>query len=298
MSCKLHLFQVFYAVNLASSVISLVASILVLIVYIYGPKKETISRLICYLTISDLGASLSIVVSQVTLMLGVYDFIECVIYRCLIQFFFIASFLWTCCIAHHLYRETKLLTKIANPALTVYHCISWGVSAVVVIVLVANNKIVPSTQSWCHLDPMYEIVLWIVPITLAIAWNTLFYILIIRRIFWVFQKKVVGSIDNGSLIKQEAIKKLSLLLLVFILCWAPDMFNHIAEYFFGSCAPDWAVVLQDLLGPLQGFLNSWVYGYSNNEFKETSRMLFNRCRGRGKKDSPTLAESLSLINTQ
>jgi len=231
-SCKLHLFGVLYATNLSSSVVSLIASIIVLIVYINAPRKETISKLICYLTIADLGASLSVIVSQISLMLNEYDFIECVIYRCFVQFFFISSFLWTCCIAHHLYKETLMLSKITNPPLKIYHAISWGISLIIIIVLVGANKIVPSAQSWCHLDTLFEILFWIVPITLAIAWNAIFYGLIIRRIFWVFQSRMVGSVDNGSLIKSEAIKKLSLLLLVFIICWLPDMVNHILNYFF------------------------------------------------------------------
>jgi len=229
-------------------------------------------------------------------MLNEYNFIECVIYRCFVQFFFISSFLWTCCIAHHLYRETYQLSKINNPYFKIYHGISWGISLIIIIVLVADSKIVPSTQSWCHLDNLFEIYFWIIPITASIAWNAVFYGLIIRRIFWVFSSRVTDSVDNGSLIKSEAIKKLSLLLLVFIICWLPDMVNHILNYFFNICPPDYAVVIQDLLGPLQGFLNSWVYGYSNNEFRATYQKFLARFTKRNL--SLNKSESLSLMGNE
>jgi len=269
----------FFIANMTSSIVSLIASTFVFVVYMMAPKKEAISTLICALALADLCSSASVIISQGTLLSGYNTFVMCVVWRCFVQFFFIASFLWTCCIAHHLYKETTLIimhNKTMIPPLRIYHTICWGLPAILIIVLAAGGKVQPSDQNWCHLEMTYEIIFWILPMALAVIWNIVFYFLIVRSIYSVFEKKLAVSANQEALIKQEAVKKLSLLLIVFILCWAVDMFNHIAEYFFHYCPPDWAFVLQDVLAPLQGLLNSWVYGYSNNEFSTTFKKMF-RC---------------------
>ena len=205
--------------------------------------------------------------------------------------------------------------------MAIYHVISWGIPATMICILVGAKKIVPSTAGWyvhfifhslkndrCHLDEDYEIALWIIPLMLTMAWNIVFYILIIRKIFSVFsQNQRAGNFEfikliltfskdtyTGNTLKRKAIQKLSLLLLVFLLCWSLDMFNHMSEYFFGYCPPTFTFILQDFLAPLQGFLNALVYGVSNYEFHTTTKKIWSEFRTR---NSRTASERASLLNS-
>jgi len=63
-------------------------------------------------------------------------------------------------------------------------------------------------------------------------------------------------------------RKLSLYLVVFIVCWIWDIAYHIYSAIWKNdyCSGYWLAILQKFFTPLQGFLNLWVYGLGNNMF--------------------------------
>jgi len=116
---------------------------------------------------------------------------------------------------------------------------------------------------WCHLARDFEIGVWILPLILTMLWNFIFYILILYIAFSVLRK-----IKAPSQIKMRLIRKLSFLLLVFLLCWVFDLYNHMSTYFFNAEPPEWMYYLQDFFSPSQGFFNAIIYGLTNQEFKK------------------------------
>jgi len=272
-----------YAVNLFAALLSILGSGLILLLFAIGRKREHISKLIGLLSIADFCSSLSIAASQIFLLINqdAYNYTLCVLFRSSIQFFMVSSLIWTSCIAFHLFQELRYLTKIPRPLLhdVIYNLVSWGIPAILCTILIGGHNIIPGEQHWCHLKKDFEISFWFIPLVVAMLWNLCFYLVIIKHVRDMLRP--VASSNNRPAASEAIhyqlllIRKLSFLMLVFVLCWTPDFFNHIRQYFFQSdCPSQPLLILQDLFSPLQGFLNSLVYGFANKEFRMTFAGLF------------------------
>eukprot|EP01133_Synstelium_polycarpum_P010228 gene10228-11918_t len=112
-----------------------------------SPRPKKINYLIFNLTIADLIGCSSIVFSQVCL-LGDFDFSHtkafCVYVRCVIHFGFLASFLWTNCIAFYLLSETYEWKRFP---IIGFHIICWGLPAAAIAALKLGDFIVKSPET-------------------------------------------------------------------------------------------------------------------------------------------------------
>jgi len=267
-----------YVVNLTSSSLSIFGCAFILVLYSRIRNRDTISKLILFLTIADLFYSLSIAISQIFLFFNYYSYVMCVTFRCFIQFFIVSSFCWTSCIAVQLFLEVRYLSRFehTNRFFYGYHMISWTLPLLLVLISLFSNSIEESEQGWCHAKRDYELLFWFSPMIITLIWNMIFYAMISRQIWVVFSAvKKVG--EQGLKTELKVALKLSTLLLVIVVCWMFDVWNHSSKYFLNICPNEILYVLQDMMTPFQGFLNSIVYGLSTKELKSSFFTMVSCC---------------------
>jgi len=251
----------------------------VMIMFTRVKKRDNISTVIFLLSFADFLGSLSIAFSQIFQFSQYESFTMCALFRCLIHFFFVSSFCFTCCIAVQLFIEVKYLGRFQHTKYLFigYHTVSWGIPSIIVVISLAAQSIIYSDQGWCHSTEAYEIALWFAPIGFTVLWNLFFYVLIIYQIWKVRKTMIAPTHANEQRANSMQLKlafKLASLLLVFVVCWGFDFWNHLAQYLWNSCTTPVLYFLQDLFSPLQGFLNSIVYGLSTKELRRSFSGLF------------------------
>eukprot|EP01112_Ceratiomyxa_fruticulosa_P020579 TRINITY_DN7051_c0_g1_i1.p1 TRINITY_DN7051_c0_g1~~TRINITY_DN7051_c0_g1_i1.p1 ORF type:complete len:307 (-),score=9.09 TRINITY_DN7051_c0_g1_i1:150-1070(-) len=294
---------ILYVSNLSASTLSLLGAGAIMVNYLfYTNKSQILYKLIFFLSLADFFGSLFIFVSQ-SLLFGTayyaltYSHGLCIFFRAGINLFFVSSFLWTVSISIHIWVCAQQRAQIP---ILFFHLVSWGLSAVMTLVLIGGKfiEVEPDTH-WCHPDPIAKWLLWFTPLVGSFLCNSLFYFLSIRR-FKVESVDVENSRDIAILarnVRQKKLqwkikKRLTLYLLVFALCWIWDVVNQILRG-FNIEPPYILVLLQSIFSPMQGFLNFLVYGMNSRMFKSS-------CCGRETKTQMQEKQRLkaSLLNYQ
>jgi len=264
-----------YSLNLAASVLSLLGSIAIIINYIfYANKSQHLYKLIFFLSLADVGGSLSIATSQVLLFLHSYDglaygVITCKVFRALINFFFVSSFFWTSGIALHIW--VSALQKAQIPMYW-FHMVCWGIPAIMTVLLVSLGMIThSSSDEWCSNTTMGHWLFWYGPLLFSFAFNAIAYALIILH---------YRGTSKDKRMKNKIKLRVTLYLFVFFICWIWDLVNFTINQVHPP-SPIWLSMLTSTFMPLQGFLNFLVYGVSSRMFrrrqniKHSSRLSIN-----------------------
>eukprot|EP01132_Coremiostelium_polycephalum_P004936 gene4936-6153_t len=241
-------------------------------------KPKKINSLIFWLSISDFIGCTFIIISQVFLITKI-EFAQslgfCISMRCIIHFGFLASFLWTNCIAFYLLREVYEWKPYDFP-IVIFHLICWGISFFSVSTFFFGNIIQKNPNTgWCSIDPSYQLYFWVFPLLLSILWNLLCYILIYHKFKQILSYGIYGS--RSQELKRYIARKLTFYLVAFIVCWAPDLINHSVFFINKSCPPFWMWLLQDFFSPAQGFLNCMVYALTNNMLPSLESLKSSKC---------------------
>jgi len=260
-----------YTANLAASALSLFGSLAIIINYIYyANKSQLLYKLIFFLSVADLGGSLSICVSQTFLLVdeATYGIVECKIFRAAINFFYVSSFCWTSSICLHIFLCSRQQAQIP---IVWFHVFSWGIPAITTTILITGNMIEPEEFShWCHLTPMAKWLLWFAPLLTSFAWNLVLYSLVLARYSSTKSSSYISQNKRQRHLQWKTKKRLTLYLLAFTVCWVWDVSDTIAGHFYSSNSLYWLWLLQSFFSPLQGFLNFLVYGVSSRMFREHS----------------------------
>jgi len=258
-----------YTANLVASALSLFGSLAIIINYIYyANKNQLLYKLIFFLSVADLGGSLSICVSQTVLLVDPdsYGLVACKLFRAAINFFYVASFVWTSSICLHIFLCSRQRAQIP---IVWFHVFSWGIPSITTTILITGDMIQPEQYShWCHPVALAKWLLWFAPLLACFAWNLVLYSLVLARFNRHSSSSYLSSNKRQRHIQWKTKRRLSLYLLAFTLCWVWDLSNTIAEYFYSSTTLYWLWVLQSFFSPLQGFLNFLVYGVSSRMFRE------------------------------
>jgi len=259
-----------YYLNLAGGALSVIGSIIIIIAYCRFFKRaqhQLLSTLIFFLSISDLIASSGIVASQTLLLVNKqsYGHIICVFFRCVIQYGYLSSFMWTSCIALFLYGATNQAGE-SRTKVILMHIVSWGLPAIIIIILLAGNAVIESDAGWCHTKSPYQWSLWFTPMLLSFIFNMMMYIMTLKK----FTSSNAGR--GQKMINNNIQKRVTIYLLIFILCWFCDIVDHIIEDIHCSFYILW--LLQNITTPLQGFCNFLVYGITTDilSFKKHSQI--------------------------
>jgi len=212
------------------------------------------------------------------------------------NFFFVSSFFWTSCIAVQLYLEVKFLGKFKykNQLFILFHIISWGFPVLFAIIMVGVQAYTIGPQGFCDSYFGYQIGFWFAPLIASWFWNFVCYILILYEVVKILRAvRKMSSKDDHTTAKLSI--KLAFMMLIFVICWALDIWNFISQYFLLVCPTEAMFAIQNLLAPLQGFLNSILYGTSTKKLRVTMISLIAPCIPKKYLNSVTDSESKIVL---
>jgi len=126
--------------------------------------------------------------------------------------------------------------------------------------MVAGGLYDGTPEGWCTPNvPWGDLIFWVLPVSISFLCNLVLYI-------WVsisLHRKQQQSPGEGMKRLADVVRKrISLYVLVYLVCWAPDIASHLFSY-FKDCLVVWEDVVPALLTPAQGFLNCIVYTLAN-----------------------------------
>lgn len=271
--------QILGGVNLASALLSLMGSSFVVVHYLMFSRRLVVSQIIFWLAIADLMASFAIALSQSWLFaVSEYSWATCLTLRSFIEFSVVASFFWSSCIAFYLFyaivwHKDMMLSEGSkgtsagkkwnwtNVFMIVAHIVCWGTPLVFCIILLAADWYQKTESGWCHPKEPYLFIFWELPMIISFFVNIFLYGIIA---FYV-QRRSRKHRGTKNHLSAKIQHRLALFVLVYAVCWAPNVASHIETYIAPHCWLFWLGLIQNAFSPAQGFLNCVVYGLSNQE---------------------------------
>jgi len=227
--------------------------------------------LITWLSLADLCAVLGIIVRSAVWLAGNVPFREvqehdrpdfahwfCAITLAWIQYFYICTYFWTFCYA----IDTYFLVSDKQSKDVVYHLLSWGLSAVLCVaglVPLYSPSLLSCERDIAHLLPHY--LSTYIPILFVILINPLVYA---KASSAVRQSLMRGGrfTDRERNIMKQVKAKFFLLMLVFFICWFPNIINGVFMLMGESLPKSIHLAMYQFMAvvnPMQAFLNCLVY---------------------------------------
>jgi len=264
-------------VNLISALLSLFGSSFVVVQHLLFSRQLVISQLIYYLALADLVASLSIAISQGWLLITTeYSLETCITLRSFIEFSVVASFFWSSSIAFYLFYAIVLQNDImltegnigtgtkkhtwTTSFMIAFHTICWGIPLVLCVILASAGWYQKYEGGWCHPQQPFLFIFWQFPMIFSFFINALIY-----TIISIFLKRRSHKAGSKSHLSGKIQGQMALFVLVYAVCWAPNVVSHLESFIFPDCWLFWLGFLQNALSPAQGFLNCIVYGLANQQ---------------------------------
>jgi hypothetical protein len=238
----------------------------------------SLASLIAFLALSDLGWSVTTIVTYTNLIVNVFDYentILCPIHRSFHQFFGGASIMWLGCISHFTVQMILPASGTSNfwyvthydRIFVVYHLISWGLPALDSVVGAFTEKFsADQVLRVCFPEMNYHALFWFLPIGLVFFYILFNYIRILR---FVRSKQAVLQLQKATMSGKQSISvqmRVILYITVFFICWSPDFICHFFIYAL-KCTPLFFPTVYSVLQQLQGFFDSLVYGLTNKELR-------------------------------
>ena len=265
--------QSIYTVLAVSSSLSLAGCVFIIFSWFLFQDMHFFSRkLIVYISATDLFASAAFMYAGLQPGTGKDanhgTSLACTVQGFFLQFFVLASYLWTACFAFHLYQLISNRRRKAHQLEMYYHMISWGIPSIITIVLIVEKLTMHSAivgasdRPWCWLtnhateseswqmEMFQQFLFFYVPALVIFGYNTCIY--------FVLSKKVHGT-ELGANIR----KRVLLYLGVFVVCSVWGFIHRIYQLFSKDHKPLFILSMAEaIFGPAQGFLNAVVYGIS------------------------------------
>jgi len=276
--------QILWTITHVSSSLSIAGSTFIILSFlIFKNMRRAHSHFIFWLSICDLCSS----IAWLAIPADQSDAL-CISQGMIMQFFQIASFAWTASIAISLYMV--LVKKITDFGyMTKYfHIVTWFMAALDVFfgymfnVFGDANPDVPGARpSWCWIkydDTYAKLGLYFIPFFICWIFNLVIYI------------RVTGEIAKikSLSIRNIAESKIRLYLLVFMLCVGVGAVNRIQNFIRPDSPQFWLYVCDAVVSPLQGFLNSIVYGMNRQLRMKWQHILCCGCLKEGSSYEPIL----------
>lgn len=263
--------EVIYTLVRISSGLSAIGSLFILITWFLFSDLHFFSRkLIVYISITDLASSITFFYG--TFLNGYQEGTSpttgCIVQGMLIQFFYLASYMWTGCLAMHLYQI--LIKKVDNAEQFEkwYHLFAWGLPLSICGYLLYRELhgasiLGGADRAWCWIaDHSSRNLTWeekgvfeqflcfYVPQVLVFAFNASLYSILIRQV-------------KGSQLGDKIRKRLLWYLLAFLFVAVWGLIHRVYQVFIPDHKPSYVLsIAESFFGPLQGFLNCIVYGLS------------------------------------
>jgi len=247
-----------------SCILSIVGCSFVILTYFLLPKTRTpLLELVIYLSLADGITAIFFLIGCIAPEFS--DHTACVIMGALRTYWFLTSFIWTCCIAVRL----KLLTFesfVQKKDTDIrYHLLSWLIPAIYVLLLLLLQVtgvveiFGPDAVEYCWIQEFYmELPFFFLPMLICLAFNVWQYYVIIHHL----RKTEPFSVSK----KMKAQKRVLILPFIFIICMFPKMLGDCLSAFKIEVTA--IAVVQSFLLSLSGFLNALFYAVNPTVLKE------------------------------
>jgi len=255
-------------------ILSVIGSIFIIVSYcLFRRSRKFSRRLLMYLTVSDLFASIGWLFSGFEKILNAkHPGTLCVIQGYLLQFFYLASFLWTACFAWHLFQLIWLKNRRAYKLEWRYHLLSWGVPGAICLYFFIRQEFFhepgmggTKDRPWCWISSnnpndkfeWEQFVFFYFPLLAILLFNLFIYVLLLKRLR-----------HNLSGMELKIRQRLLLYVGVFIFLSGWGLANRVYQFVSNTATPNYFLLCMDAIcGPLQGFCNAIVYGI-NQKLRE------------------------------
>ena len=262
--------------------LSVIGSVFIIVSYCLFRKSRKFSRrLLMYLTIADLFASVGWLLSGFEKILNAkHPGVLCVVQGYLLQFFYLASFLWTACFAWHLFQLIWLKNRRAYQLEWKYHLLSWGIPGAVCLYFAIRQVYFhepgmggTKDRPWCWITSnnpndkfeWEQFVFFYFPLIAILLFNLFIYVLLLKRLR-----------NNLSGMELKIRQRLLLYVGVFIFLSGWGLANRVYQFVSKTASPNYFLLCMDAIcGPLQGFCNAIVYGI-NQKLRERYVACCNR----------------------
>jgi len=253
-----------------SSALSFLGNLFIVVSFLaFKSLRSNVTALLVFLlSVSDLVSSLTgflVWFTDSTLI--------CTIQAVFIQFWELSSILWSSCIAFHAYQA--ICRKKRGETLQTYIKFYCGVCYIVPGVLAVIPFLLDGAYGfagvWCWITVEYRFVRF------ALYYMILLFLWVFNVIAYLFILKDMKK--YMSFIIVSAHRRISMFILLFILCSMPGLVNRLLNIIYPNNPVFWLYVLQALVSPLQGLGNSFVYGNSKSLQYEYSELFRKSCGG-------------------
>jgi hypothetical protein len=260
---------IYYSIFVCA-ILSIIGSTFILFLSFFYPKLRQLPfRLILYLTIADLGMSISYLLpySASDSVCQAQGYME--------SYFSLSSIFWSACISHAI-KSTILLDKEVKDFMRRYFFICYFLPLLSYLVLIDIKRYrVALGWCWIYLNEThhsmfyrqitYRLITYYIPLAVVIIYIIFNYLSVISAI-----KKSESFFGKDSKVREAMILKLKLYPLILIVSVFPVCVLRFLSIFI---TPSWSLTLiSGVFMALGGFLNSIVYGFTQdvrNELKKT-----------------------------
>eukprot|EP00003_Mantamonas_plastica_P014347 TRINITY_DN2489_c0_g1_i5.p1 TRINITY_DN2489_c0_g1~~TRINITY_DN2489_c0_g1_i5.p1 ORF type:complete len:269 (+),score=52.52 TRINITY_DN2489_c0_g1_i5:35-808(+) len=219
-----------------SAILSVIGSTFIITSYLMFRRTRDFSmKLIFYLSCCDLGSSLSFILSITTTTL---DDDLCKLQGFGIQFFIIASSLWTASIAHSLHTIVTKPTYRVERNEKYYHAMTWGISLFLSLWLFFTNQY-GQTPAWCWIGINHDVsrfVFFYMWLIIIFIFNAVTYVRVVRSIKTTVNALMHGTLGGTRSMNQwsnaslQVSKHVSRYLIVYFICWCFSLINRIQNF--------------------------------------------------------------------
>lgn len=170
----------------------------------------------------------------------------CIAAAMLLHYYFLASFFWTFCVAFNFYQMIVRRNRDAETLEKYYHMVSWGVSLVVVVIVVSTESYA-NIGGYCYMLPGLPIFLsFFLPGLIIVSANAVIFFFIAREIH-----DTLKSAPKAD--KKEKSKEFRVYFSIFVSIGLSWIFGFVMT-FLDDVARIVFLILYSVLTPLQGFL--------------------------------------------
>jgi len=259
-----------------SSFSSLIGASFMILTYLkIGTPGRVLSSMIATLAFADYGAALSNILYALLLLCAGQNISPCILPICYMQrmfyqFFVIASWMWTLCIALYICYSLVFRKEPENVFLA-SHIFAWSISFILNTFLSTWDGGVPATlfvasSGYClpHWNP--HVFFWFIPLCcifglcFILYFSALFYF---HRFFWPWSILAV-CFQRREEVAVPIPFRITLYLMVFILVYALD----IVAFFSVDHPPLLLSIALNTLFNSQGLWNCLVYGFTTRQVRQ------------------------------
>mmetsp|Transcript_25529 Transcript_25529/g.82260 ORF Transcript_25529/g.82260 Transcript_25529/m.82260 type:complete len:319 (-) Transcript_25529:52-1008(-) len=238
-------------ITLSSAILSMMGSSFIIFSYFYFVQLRTLAyRMIVFLSVADFFSSISYVIGAIASTKDRCPDGWCYLTAVMSQYFDVATFLWTACIAFNIHQ---VLVKNVGHAVEgyqkFYHMLCWGLPAVLAgIAGIAN--VYGDSGNWCwirHDRQWARLTFFYAPLVIVFCYNAMVFYFTVRAVRHSLQQSAIAF-------------RLRLYILVFFMVKVFSVINRLQNAVDPNNPVLFLYIMQSFFEPLQGLGNALVYG--------------------------------------